>query len=257
MASTVLLDEGNTALVNAKGNNTLVKLDSWKIGDFAGFSLDRTANDVLGNVVATGSNAEISVTIVSSDTLRFMLTLDEDAGNYNVGNIMLFDDGGNAIMWMVLESSVSKEANNLPAQVGNRLAFNMSLTYNNVSNLINTSILQQNLANIPIVSDDGSLPIASGAAYDLYLLQNHRNLASPTLAFRRNSDDKWFGLPYVDYINDAEFGILDGGVDGTGSVRNQDYVRAGGYLHDQQFTDTIDGGDLIENRTSTLDFGTI
>lgn len=257
MADNILLDEGVNALVNAQANNVAVEIDSVVIGNDASSSIDPSDTSINGNQVFSGGASLIGVSTTGTDTIRFLITLDEGIGDFDVGNIVLFTSNNEAFMKMSLDTQVQKTASNLPSKIGNRLTFNAALVYNNVTSLVNVSILTQTDASLPDVQDVVSLPNAGVATYNAYLLQNHEHLGVPTLALKRNTDNTWFGIPIMDYLKSADFGILDGGVDADEHLVNTRRVRVGGFIHKHQPERNIDAGDLDMGGTqfnNDLDF---
>jgi len=248
----ILLNTGKAALARAVAEGRKLKVAAYRIGQAANFTPVVTDINVKPTSVYQGDAATVSTSLINQDEVRYTLTLIEPIGPFNVGNIMLFlaDDvgGSNTLipyLFGVLPTAVAKYKNNPPASIGNRLVFNMTAKYTNVSEAFELKIVTPLYASLPNYRDEYDLPAPGSASYQQMILQNNTRTGTPAVAVRREMDNAFFIAPFMQRLDDPGFGGLRGGVVGDRYLPFYGNYYAGGLYNmpTAAFTDNLDGGD--------------
>jgi hypothetical protein len=247
---TVLLDTGKAALATSVAEGLPVQVVAYSVGQAANYVPDTSSLEVLPNAVFTGDASTISSSVINTDEIRYTITLLEPVGPFNVGNIMLFIQLGSdptliPYLYGVLPVAVPKYANNPPATIGNRLVFNLTAEYTNVSEAFNLEVVTPNYSSLPNYRDENDLPTPETAVYQQSVLQNCTITGAPALTVRRSIDDSWFINPFFSRIDDPEFGSLNGGIVGDNYVPYVGAFNSGGFYITPLagYNQNMDGGD--------------
>ena len=251
-ANTLVLMSGIQAETDAQANLEYIKISSFKIGDEANGVLDEKDTNINGNLVYEGGSGEITVSVVSKDTIQFHITLEPGVGQFNIGNIVLFTSEGIAYSKTVLPRQIYKHIYSPPEYVlGSRISFVIAITRANIEEKISPEITTTDNANVPSVADQTLLDGVNSVIYNVYNVQNHLQTGTPVLTAGRSADSAWFATPLMKYINDGFFNNFDGGTDGD---RHLELLMnlGGNYLQeDTSFQTLLNGGDL-QNQNSDI-----
>jgi len=245
---TVLLDSGKSALARAIAEGNKLKVGYFRVGLAANFQPSVAATNVAPTSMYEGTAAVIDTSLSNGDEVRYTVTLLEPVGPFNVGNIMLFlqGDSGEKIPYLygVLPIAVPKYKSNPPATIGNRLVFNMTAKYTNVSEAFELTVVTPVFASLPNYRDEHDLPQPALATYQQSILQNNTNTGAPALAVRREIDNSWFMQPNFQRLDDPDFGAMKGGVVGDNYLPFYgDYYSGGVYITPLAgFDRNLDGG---------------
>lgn len=208
-------------------------------------------------MVDTGDTSFLYYSLISTNEVRFVLTLDESRGNYTVGNIMLYLSDGTPFLAATMSLTEQKIKENLPSETGNTLDFVISLVYSNVQSAIDVTILTPTYAELPQVSTEVALLPAGSAPQPNYWVQNVLNSGRPTIVGRATSSQTWYGGELYGVPSSADFGcVIDGGLLNY-SFSDAITILGGGYYSPYLNTLTIDGGTYTSSPSgSPIDFGT-
>lgn len=245
---TVLLDSGKAALASAIANGTKLKIGAYRIGQAANFAASTSATNVSPVSVYQGTAANISTSLVENDQIRYVITVPESVGPFSVGNIMLFlqDEEGELIPYLhgIQPVPIPKYKSNPPTIIGNRLVFNLTAKYTNISEAFTLVVSSPVYASLPNYRDEYELPNPSYAVYQQAVLQNNTVNGSPGLVVRRSIDNSWYINTFFQRIDDPAYGILKGGIAGDSYLPFYgDYYSCGLYTNSSSdFNNTIDGG---------------
>lgn len=246
---TVLLNSGKTALARAIAEGNKLKVVAYRVGQAANFEPQVNATNVQPVSMYQGEASTVDTSLINGDEVRYTITLLEPVGPFNVGNIMLFLQGDSdtalvPYLYGVLPIAVPKYKNNPPQTIGNRLVFNMTAKYTNVSEAFELKVITPVLASLPNYRDEFDLPAPQFASYQQLVLQNNTNTGSPALAARREIDNSWFLMPFFQRVDDPSFGAMKGGIIGDGYLPFYgDYFAGGTYITPSAgFNRTLDGG---------------
>ena len=123
--------------------------------------------------------------VVDSNTVQYIITLDETVGPLSVGRIGLFTDDGTLFSITALDSGIpdAKFASS-GSVVGNRLIYNIYLAISGMASIANFTIQLLQLLSIPEVADESLLPTPSSATFDTYQVERHSIIGVPAIAYR-------------------------------------------------------------------------
>jgi len=233
---TVLLDSGTTALAKAIAEGVPLQVVAYHVGEAANFTPTTNATDVLPTAVYVGDAATIAPSTVNQNEIRYIITLMETAGPFNVGNIMLFLQLGDdptliPYLYGVLPVPVPKYQSNPPQTIGDRVVFNMTAKYVNITTAFALTVTTPEFASLPNYIDESGLPPASNTAYQQSVLQNVTTTGSPAIALRRYMDNSWYLAAFTQRLDDPNYGALQGGIVGDGYLPFYGSYYNGGFYN--------------------------
>jgi hypothetical protein len=206
MYSTVL-SAGVTAAIAAGSTGPKIDITGFQIGSSSaaqGATVDENDTGV-DNWVYSGDASQIYYALLpDSDACLFRIVLDENVGDFQVGQICLMI-GDTAFSKSVLYRQQAKWKSVLPSRYGNVLTFDLVLAISDAQSCINLTMLQDLYASLPEVADETYLPNAFVTIYNTYLVRNHTELGVPTVASRRNG--AWHHAPHRQVAGQGE-GVL-------------------------------------------------
>lgn len=186
MSRTIITNAGIAAAVAAEARGMKIAIDRFKIGSYLipENELNPSSTSVFNEVYDSGPNTNrLSVSVLSSNTLIYRVRLDEQIGNFSIGNIGLFLTDGTLFSLTALPSVVEKRRT-LGSETGNVLVFHIIIQINNISSVMNVSLnLIQDL-QIPEVVSETNLPSPQLATSPIYYVRNFQNTNIPALATR-------------------------------------------------------------------------
>lgn len=184
--TTVITDGGISAAIDAGSGGPEVKVSYFKIGSTV-ITPNRSMTNVT-NLVYTGDASQIQYLKLDDSTIVYVITLEEDVGDFNIGNIGIFLEDDTMFSITTLVSPVPKWANDPPDIVGNRKKFNIMIHLDGIGDISDFTLLVLEESAIPTVSNQSLLPAVDSAPYPLYLIWNHTKYGTPTLAVPYNSE---------------------------------------------------------------------
>lgn len=210
-------------------------------------------------VMVNGAVSDINVNFVTPNEFRYLITLDESVGDFDIGNILLKLEDGTPFLFGTLDNVIKKQKTNPPfVPVGNRLVINMTLKYANVAGLIEVNLTDTVYLNPPSVPTQEELPDPTNTPYDLFLVQNDTRLGRPTLAMRQGTEPLWYSVPFTEETFSGSFGpALDGGViqENPYAVGSRRVTGGGGYVR-YGVRQVLTGGNYSQNPEKKRNFGT-
>ena len=246
---TVLLNTGKGALAAAIAEGKKLRVGAYRVGQAANFTPLVTALNVAPVSVYQGDTANIATSLINEDNVRYVVTVPEIAGPFNVGNIMLFlkNDDGVLIPYLygVLPVAIPKYKNNPPATIGNKLVFTLTAKYTNVSEAFDLIITPPMYASLTNYRDEYELPNPQASSYQEAVLQNNTVTGSPAMVARRERDNSWFVNTFFQRLDDPSWGTLSGGVVGDNYLPFLGDYNAGGLYKTPPagYTANLDGGE--------------
>jgi Phage tail-collar fibre protein len=168
--TTVITNAGESAAITAGNNGATITITSFQIGS------DLITPSALDTGVSTpvfiGSANQITYSAnVSTNSMVFLITLDETVGNFTVGNIGLFLSDGTMFTITALAVAESKTATNSNGtSPGNVRLYSIPIVLTNVQNIIDVSALFPNFASLPSVATEAQLPAINAAPFNTFLV---------------------------------------------------------------------------------------
>lgn len=180
---------GTLAIFSAGSLGPKIEITGFRIGARSaaeGAIADRNDTDV-DDFVYQGSAAQISYQVLAEgDACLFQIVLDENVGDFNVGQIGLMI-GNTLFSKSVLYRGENKWRSALPGRLGNTITFNIILNIANVESCVNLTLLKSFYANLPQVETENDLPPAISSTYSTYIVRNHTKTGTMALASKRNN----------------------------------------------------------------------
>ena len=220
-----ILTAGKTALSNALLGIAPASAHSFNVGDTAGYEPVVSNTAITGNLVFEGLATSITSTRLSEDTVRFVCTITESHGPFEVGNMILFmesiEDGVVPFIEVVLPVAITKTQSDpqLTAEgfqvPGSRLAINIELKHSDEVIIQSVTVITPNYASMPTFETQLDVPAGAALSFRQFVISWHSQTRSPVLATVDGGGIIW-GIPYSQQVNDPDFGHLDGGQDGGG-----------------------------------------
>lgn len=191
MSQTLISQVGLSAAARAGLYGPQISITKVKIGK--DLITPTTAMTDVSGVVWEGDTSFIKYQVLNESSVLFKITLDENVGDFDVGNIGLFLESGELFAIVALPSVSKKIKNNLPDVVGNRRIYNIPIVLSGIANIVNLSILVADEASIPVVANETLLPDPLIAPYSAYSVLMHSKFGTPVIALR--VDSNWWFIP--------------------------------------------------------------
>ena len=138
---TLLLNEGYAALTAQAGSpTTFMTFAGFKIGDAVAFDHDPNRILPYGNIVYSGTTANMRYTRMSTEQVTLTLFIEHNEPEIAIGNIMLYLTSGEAFSLSYRSWPFEKIATNGSAYAGMKWVLNISL---NIPNLLSDCIVAQ------------------------------------------------------------------------------------------------------------------
>lgn len=210
----------------------------FRVGDEAGFSPDENDTDIRGNLVYEGGAENIQVNQIAEDTIRYVCTISEVFGPFNVGNLMLYlDDGTNSPLPFVqvalpvivrktqASPSFTLEEYNVP---GARLAISIEIKHSQEAEILSVNIVTPNYSQLPTFGTEAEVPLGAALTFKQFVVSYDSRTKGPVL-FTVDANNVRWGMPFSHQLTDPNFGHLDGGVDGEDYGGEPDEILSGYY----------------------------
>lgn len=249
-----VLNTGTGALGRALGDGVRIPIGRFRVGDASNFEPDEAAIGPSGNLVYTAYTDKISIDILSDNELKSTLTFTEDAGDFNIGNIvldLLVEDEYVPFLIWVSDIPIPKIAfNKDTGAIGNRLALSFTEKVENIDEVLDINVLPTIYASLPQFSNEVAVPPAATALFQTGILQTWGTSFRPALFARRSIDDTYFGSPLLDRIDSPYFGERDGGITGTIKAPYNGIWMWGGHFGtpDADYEPEIAGGGRLSDK---------
>lgn len=192
----VMTKAGRIAAIASGNMGPKIEITGFRIGSRSaaeGAIADKLATDVDDFVYESDTTRIAYALMPDSESCLFRITLDENIGDFDVGQIALMI-GPTMFSKSVLFKKTPKWKSVLPGRYGNTVSFDIVLTLSDVEGCINLTLLKSLYTSLPEVANETLLPVPSSSLYNVYLVRNHTTLGIPTLAVRRNNE--WYHSPH-------------------------------------------------------------
>jgi len=215
VAKTVITNAGLAAAAAAGLGSPEVKVEKVRFGS-ALIDPNATMTDVTDFVYEAPSSA-IRYSIRDDNTVLYRIILDEEVGDFTIGNYGLVLEDGTVFSITSMAATTSKIKNNSPT-IGNRKVWTLPLTLSGLATISDLSVLLVEELSIPEVAAQGSLPGAGVAPFNLYLVRQNTLFANrATLAAPVSGTWRYFpedlGAGALTETNGLTFaGLFDAGV---------------------------------------------
>lgn len=248
-----VLDAGKHIITNALIGQATSYASSFKVGDLAAFTFDKTEVAPRGTIVHQGSTNDIAVTRIANDTVRFVCSIPEGYGPFTMGNLVMYmeDENNDEVPFLAVAfpATVLKQPSNdqittdgftLP---GTRFAVSIEIRHSDEETDVIVNILPPDYSSLPTFSTELDVPPASALTFKQFVINYHSAIKGPVLMTIDENNVRW-AQPFTQQIIDPNFGQLDGGMDGEGwGNESQELVWGGAYgTLDSSYTENPVGG---------------
>lgn len=220
-----ILTAGKAAISDALLGVNPALPHSFIIGDSFGFEPTDDMLTVAGTKVFTGDATAISATRISEDTVRYVCSLSETHGPFQIGNLILnmssLASGVTPFIAVVLPVPIQKQQSDPTFtdqgfQVpGSRVAINIEIKHTEEIEIANVTVITPNYSSLPTFETELDVPEGAALTFKQAVISYHSAVRMPVLMTVDANNVRW-GMPFTQGINHPYFGHLDGGTDGEG-----------------------------------------
>lgn len=210
---TILLNQGYTALTAQAGNpSNLLSFNSFTVGDAVSFDLDTNKIVPYGNIVFSGTVANMRYSRISDEHTTLILFIEHDTPEIAIGNIMLYLTTGEAFSISFRDWPFEKLTTNSVAS-GMKWVLRISMNIPNLSSRFSFTNLIEQSSEWYQYTDEGHLNYPQFEQHDQAHIARHSR--TNTLVPLLNVGNVWYGNPLAMRMDDPKFGVrLNGGVVG-------------------------------------------
>lgn len=208
------------------------------VGDEAGFTPDENDTAVRGNVVYEGGANNIQVNQIAEDTIRYVCTISEVFGPFNVGNLIMYlDDGTNSplpfisvALPVIVRKTQASPSFTLEeyAVPGARLAISIEIKHSQEAEILSVNIVTPDYSQIPTFGTEAEVPLGAALTFRQFIVNFDSRTKGPVLYTVDINNVRW-GMPFTHQLTDPNFGHLDGGTDGEEYGAEPDDILSGYY----------------------------
>lgn len=220
----VLLNSGKQLITSTLTGFSVIAPHSFAIGTTYGFEPDATDTAPRGTVVYTGGASLVQARALSDDTARYVLTVPESEGPFDIGNIVFYgtmwDNQPIPMFSVVLPFAYKKEISASSASAGlvyptpgNRFIINITIKHSLDVTQVNVTVTTPTFSSLAFFKDNNTYPPPALNPWTSFVLHNDTRTGSPALVTTRSDGVQW-GVPFWQSIRSPKFGILDAGVSG-------------------------------------------
>jgi hypothetical protein len=179
--STVITKEGINKAIYAGTHGIKIDVNSYKIG--SAIIVPREEDLEVAGLVYTGSGGQMEYYQVDENTTTYTITLDENVGDFTIGNLGLYLTDGTLFALTSYPTSIPKWKTSGDT-LGNRRQLMVTIKYSGLGSISDFSIQMINLLSLPEVPTEFDLPPASNPPFNTYQVKYHTISRQETIAYR-------------------------------------------------------------------------
>lgn len=248
-----VLHDGKIVVTNALIGQATSYACEFRVGDQAGFEFDTNETAPRGAIVHIGTQHDIAVTKIAIDTVRFVCSIPEGFGPFNMGNLVMYmqNDDNESVPFLAVSfpHQVLKQPSNdqvttdgftLP---GTRFAVSIELKHSDEETDVIVNILPPDYSSLPSFATELDVPPGSSMTFKQFIINYDTRTKCPVLVTVDENNTRW-ATPLTQQIMDPSFGQLDGGMDGEGYGGHADELVWGGWYTspNEAYTENPVGG---------------
>jgi hypothetical protein len=255
----ILCHGGAVAFARSVVSRRPISFSKFRVGRTVGFTPSPRALDV-DEFVYEGGASKISVNYGSNNFIVIIeMTLDSNVGDFEVGNIMVFDDTGVPFAFGVRSTMVPK-IRTRGLTLGSEMNIQMPVRILTTETPANVDVLVTRESSLPVVETENAVVLspANMAEYPVYMVENFKASGRPALLYARTEDNTWWANPYFEDVSGPDFLTISGGY-----VGDKYQIPVGSVLYGFEFQDgrtineTLHGGTFGDGATPTLHGGLV
>lgn len=250
----ILTNLGSRAFAQSIVLQRPISFSKFRIGSTIRFTPSPSATDV-DRFVYEGPAQQISVSFGGNDGIvNIEILLDNTIGNFDVGNVMVFDQNENPFCFGVRDAIIPKfraSADNLGTELSLQLPVRIltdefpATVYTNV----------QKESSVPVSPTEESLVLINStlAEFPTYLIENFKGTGIPAILHAGTTENRWFANPFFHDVASPDFNVISGGRVGDRYTRPLGEVNFGGSFGDRRnIVGQISGGNFEDNRNINI-----
>lgn len=256
MNNAILLTEGTRAIVAMIVNQIPLKFAKFRVGSTVGFSPRITDTDVRGYVYEGGRDSISFYVGDNKEILIVEVTMNSSVGDFNIGNIMIFDSNGKPFAYGVRDTPIPK-IKTTQTQQGSEIVVQMAVRFLSNEQSSAVQVFVENESAIPVVDTETGLIAVdpSEAEFPVYIVANYNNLNVPALMYADADNDQWWVNIGFQPYQEGYFTQLSGGRVGDKYSRPAGKTYFGGYFSPLNSTGKKYSGGVFGDNSNFVSVG--
>jgi hypothetical protein len=259
------LHTGKSLISGALTGFSAVSVHSFEIGNVAGFIPSSADTGLRGTKVFTGLSGLVASKQIEEDTVRHSLVIPESAGNFNMGNILVYGtnlDGVKIPFILVAfpfliekkRSEPNIENSLEPPTPGTRFIVNVEVKHSIFGETLSINVVSPEFSSLAFYDTEANVPATELNPYNQFMVNLDSRTGSPVMVSKK-ADGSYWGMPMTQNFRSPKFGIIDGGNSGDGYKPDPTPIISGGFYTSDpsEYAGTI-GGASYEHEFSNTDF---
>jgi hypothetical protein len=192
-----------------------ITFGKFRVGRTVGFTPSAAATDV-DEFVYEGNASKISVNYGSNNFIVVIeMTLDNNVGDFDVGNIMVFDSNGAPFAFGVRDTMVPK-VRTRGTTLGSEMNIQLPIRLLTTETPANVDVLVTQESSLPVLATGEAIILtnANVSEYSVYLVENFKETGRPALLYADSERNMWWANSYFEDALGADFLTIFGGIVG-------------------------------------------
>lgn len=235
----ILLTAGKPLATGALAGFSAFGPTKFRVGAAANFAPNAAATDIRGSLVFEGKSGLMQTRMVAADTVRYTLTIPENYGPFDIGNVVMYASAADGkelpVVHVILPFAVSKMNANVdldsasPYPIpGSRFVINITIKHSMESEIVKVQVISPNFSSLPTFDTQMNLPPSAVNPWQQAVIQNDTRLNTPTLISKAADGDYW-GIPFWQNLRSPKYGVISGGSVGDGHKEDNSHYLFGYY----------------------------
>lgn len=253
----ILLNTGRGLITSSMIGFSMFAPLKFRVGNSFGFTPDPADTDIRGALTYEGSSALMTSRRLAEDAARYVCTIPESEGDFDIGNIVFFGTMWNndpiplfsvslPYLYHKQVASPSFEGQPFPTP-GSRFICNVTIKHSLEATGVTVTITTPTFASFPTYEDENSVPTPGLNPWSTYIISKDSRTGGPTFVFTDENEVTW-GIPATQLLREPNFGDADGGYTGDGYTKEvRSYISGGTFTTDEAvYRGTIGGESFTE-----------
>lgn len=249
----ILTHGGARALARSIVQQRPISFSKFRIGSSVGFTPSPRVEDV-DKFVYEGSKSQINVTFgVNENIANVELALDHTVGNFDIGNVLLYDQNDTPFVYGVRESVIPK-IRSTQFSLGSEISIQMPVRILTDETPAVVSTLVQKESSLPVVADETGLVALNStqSEFPAYIVENFRESGRPAILYASSTQDKWWANPFFEDLNNPDYASISGGRIGDAYSIPIGFTLFGGSYLDQREVINIRSGGSFDDEEARI-----
>lgn len=227
------------------------EIDSFAVGDLAGFEPRETEETPRGEITYRGSRNTIKIKFDKEEaTLKISMVIPENVNDLKIGNIMVYANSSTEVVPIILmtlprqivKQNVSNDLTNLGfLYPGTRMVISVSVKYVDANEAgVSASITAAvpTYTNIPFFGSDSDLPVGDANPWQQFILNSFGAMGGSPTFVTKEENNQYYATPLFQDIKHPKYGVIVGGQ----SMERVNWIFGGLYSNGSElYTGNIGG----------------